>query len=75
MKGVFNVMRELTEKDFAKGVRNPHYDKIMTRVEIDITKEDLATFNELSKLNGLSVELILRNCLADFAEEIREDDC
>ena len=69
------MMRELTEKDFAKGVRNPHYDKIMTRVEIDITKEDLATFNELSKLNGLSVELILRNCLADFAEEIREDDC
>jgi len=74
MKGVFNMMRELTEKDFARGVRNPHYDKIMTRVEIDITKEDLATFNELSKLNGLSIELILRNCLADFAEEIREEE-
>ena len=68
------MMRELTEKDFARGVRNPHYDKIMTRVEIDITKEDLATFNELSKLNGLSIELILRNCLADFAEEIREEE-
>jgi len=74
MKGVFKMMRELTEKDFARGIRNPHYEKIMTKVEIDITKEDLITFNELSKLNGLSVELILRNCLADFAEEIREED-
>ena len=68
------MMRELNEKDFARGVRNPHYDKIMTSIEIEIAKEDLATFNELSKLNGLSVGLILRNCLADFAEEIREDD-
>lgn len=68
------MMRELNEKDFARAVRNPHYDKIMTKVELAITKEDLATFSELSKLNGISAELIMRNCLADFAEEIREDD-
>ncbi|MCL2386252.1 MAG: hypothetical protein FWC89_01765 [Defluviitaleaceae bacterium] len=68
------MMRELTEKDFARGIRNPHYEKIMTKIEIAITREDLATFGELSKLNGFPVELIIRNCLADFAEEIRSDD-
>ena len=68
------MMRELTEKDFAKGVRNPYYDKIMTKIEIAISREDLETFGELSKLNGFSVEMIIRNCLSDFADEIREDD-
>jgi len=68
------MMRELTEKDFARGVKNPYYDKLMTKVEIAISKEDLATFGELSKLNGFTVDMIIRNCLADFAEEIREDE-
>jgi len=68
------MMRELTEKDFARGVKNPYYDKLMTKIEIAISKEDLATFGELSKLNGFTVDMIIRNCLADFAEEIREDE-
>jgi len=68
------MMRELTEKDFARGVKNPYYDKLMTKIEIAISKEDLATFGELSKLNGFTVDSIIRNCLADFAEEIREDE-
>ena len=67
-------MRELTEKDFARGVKNPYYDKLMTKIEIAISKEDLVTFGELSKLNGFPVDMIIRNCLADFAEEIREDE-
>jgi len=68
------MMRELTEKDFARGVKNPYYDKLMTKIEIAISKEHLATFGELSKLNGFTVDMIIRNCLADFAEEIREDE-
>ena len=67
------MMRELTAKDFARGIRNPYYEKIMTNIDVEITKEDLNTINELSKLNGLPVNLIVRNCLADFAEEIRAD--
>ena len=68
------MMRELTEQDFARAVPNPYYDKLMTTVEVEIAREDLAAFQELSKINGFPLELILRNCLADFAEEIREDD-
>ena len=38
-------------------------------------KDDWNTFLELSKLNDIPPEIIMRNCLADFAKEIREDDC
>ena len=69
------MMRELTEEDFARGVRNPHFDKLMTKIEIAIRKDDWNTFCELSKLNGIPPEVIMRSCLANFAEEIRNDDC
>jgi len=68
------MMRELTEKDFARAVPNPYYDKLMTKIEVEIAREDLETFQKLSKINGFPLDLILRNCLADFAEEIREDE-
>jgi len=36
------MMRELTAKDFERAVRNPHFDKLMIKVEVAITKEDWA---------------------------------
>jgi len=74
MKGASDMMRELTEKDFARAVKNPHFDKLMTKVEVAITKEDWATFCELGKINGVPAELIMRNGLADWAKELREDE-
>ena len=44
------MMRELTEKDFASGVKNPHFDKLMAKIEVAIRKDDWNTFLELSKL-------------------------
>ena len=67
-------MRELTAKDFERAVQNPHFNKIMTVVEVPVSKEDWATFCELAKLQEVRPEIILQNCLAEFAEEIREDD-
>ena len=67
-------MRELTENDFARGKKNPYFDKLMTKIEIAIRKDDWNTFTELSKLNGIPPEIIMRNCLSDFAKEIREED-
>jgi len=68
------MMRELTAKDFEKAVKNPHFSKIMTKVEIPVSKEDWATFCKLAQINEVPPEIILQNCLADFAEEIREDE-
>ena len=68
------MMRELTEEDFARGVKNPYFDRLMTKIEIAIRKDDWNTFTELSRLNGIPPEIIMRNCLSDFAKEIREED-
>ena len=69
-----NSIRELTEEDFARAVKNPHFDKLMTKVEVAVTKEDFATFEELARINGISVQIMMRSCLADFAKEVREED-
>jgi len=66
------MIRELTEKDFDRAVKNPHFDKLMTKVEVAVTKEDWATFCEYAKINNVSPELIMRNGLSDWAKELRE---
>ena len=68
------MIRELTEKDFERAVRNPHFDKLMVKVEVAIRKEDWATFCEYGKINNVPPELIMRNGLADWAKELRECD-
>ena len=67
------MMRELTEADFARGVKNPHFDKIMKKIEIAIRKEDWNTLCDLSKLNSIPPEIIIRNCIASLAKEIRKE--
>jgi hypothetical protein len=68
------MIRELTEKDFDRAVKNPHFDKLMTKVVVAITKEDWATFCEYGKINNVPPELIMRNGLTEWAKELREDE-
>ena len=68
------MMRELTAKDFERAVKNPHFDKIMTKVEVAISKEDWATFCDIAKINDVPPEIIMRNGLEEWAKELREDD-
>ncbi|MCL2361017.1 MAG: hypothetical protein FWC73_04280 [Defluviitaleaceae bacterium] len=68
------MIRELTEKDFERSVKNPHLTKLMTKVEVAITKEDWAVFNKYAKINNVPPELIMRNGLSDWAKELRESE-
>ena len=68
------MIRELTEADFARGVRNPHFAKLMTKTEVALKKEDYATFCEVGAINGVPAEFIMRNCLSDWAKKLREHD-
>ena len=68
------MIRELTEKDFARGVKNPYFDKLMTKTEIALRKEDYQTFCEVGEINGVPAEMIMRNCLAEWAKKLREHD-
>ena len=68
------MIKELTEKDFARGVKNPYFDKLMTKTEVALRKEDYQTFCEVGKINGVPAEMIMRDCLAEWAEKLREHD-
>ena len=68
------MIRELTEKDFERSVKNPHFGKIMTKVEVAITKEDWATFCEYAKINNVTPELIMQNGLSEWAKELSEEE-
>ena len=68
------MIRELTEEDFARGVRNPYFDKLMTKTEISLRKKDYQLFSEMGSLYGVSAEVMIRNYLGDLADELREHD-
>ena len=68
------MIREISEEEFAKGVKNPYFDKLMTKTEIALRKEDYLTFCEVGKINGVPAEMIMRNCLAEWAKKIREHE-
>jgi hypothetical protein len=68
------MMRELTAKDFEKAVRNPYFDKFMTKIEVPVSKEDWSVICQLAKINEVRPEMVLQHCISDFVEEIRDDD-
>ena len=68
------MIKELTAEDFARGVRNPYFDMLMIKTEIALKKEDYSIFQEVGEMNGVPAEMIMRNCLADWAERLREHE-
>jgi len=39
-----------------------------------IRKEDFAAFEEAAKMNGVTAEMVMRNCLSEWAEKLREHE-
>ena len=66
------MIKELTEEDFARGVRNPYFNKLMIKTEIAVRKKDYQLFEEMGKPYGISAEVMMRNYLGDLADEFRE---
>ena len=68
------MIKEITLEDFSRGVKNPFFDKLMIKIEIALKKEDYSVFCEVGEMNGVPAEMIIRNCLADWAQKFREND-
>ena len=68
------MINEITAEEFAKGVKNPFFEKLMTKTEVALKKEDYATFCEVGAASGVPAEMIMRNCLADWAKKLREHE-
>ena len=68
------MVRELTADDFARGVKNPYFAKLMKKTEIAIEHELYEVFCEIGKQNGVTAEIIMSRCLADYAKILQEHD-
>jgi len=68
------MINEITQEDFDNGIKNPYFNKIMTKIEVALRKEDYLTFCEVGDINGVPAEMIMRNCLAEWAKKLREHE-
>ena len=68
------MIKEITADEFAKGIKNPYFDKLMIKTVVALRKEDYSTFCEVGEMNGVPAEMIMRNCLADWAKKLREHE-
>ena len=65
---------EYTEADFANGVRNPYFDRLNKRIEVSLRNEDYDVFCLIGTQKGVTPEVIIRRCLADYARRLQESD-
>jgi len=68
------MVKELTAADFARGVKNPYFSKLMRKTEVAVEHEVYAIFNEAGEESGVSAEIIMGRCLADYAKMLKEHD-
>ena len=68
------MIKELTAEDFARGIKNPYFDKLMKKTEVAVEHEFYDVFYKIGKQNGVSAEMIMSRCLADYAMELQVQD-
>ena len=70
------MIKELTADDFARGIKNPFFDKLCRKVEVVVKHEDYEVFLETARQNGERVkpEDIMKRCLADYAKVLKEHE-
>ena len=68
------MMRELTEKDFERAVKNPYFEKLNKRIEVIVSNEDYAYFSAIAEINEETPQDLMRRCLRIAAKEMREHD-
>ena len=66
--------KNYTIEELKKGVKNPYFDLFMTKTEVAVKKEDYATFEEVGKLHGVPAEFIMKGCLSEWAERLRNHE-
>jgi hypothetical protein len=66
------VKDEYTAADFARGVKNPYYDKLNKKTEVAIRSDIYKIFCEIAKQNGVRPEVIMSRCLTDYANRLQD---
>ena len=68
------MMRELTEEDFARAVKNPYFEKLHKKVEVYVKNEDYEYIHEVANMNSETPEQMIRRILRLSVERMREMD-
>jgi len=68
------MKEEYTVEDFAKGVKNPYFEKLNKRIEVIVSNEDYAYFSAIAEINEETPQDLMRRCLRIAAKEMREHD-
>ena len=58
---------EYTAQDFAKGRKNPYFDRLNKKTEIAVRHETYQIYKSIAEKNGVEPELIMRRALEQFA--------
>ena len=58
---------EYTAQDFAKGRKNPYFEKLNKKTEVAVRHETYQIFKDIAEKNGVEPELIMRRALEQFA--------
>jgi len=65
---------EYTVEDFARGVKNPFFDKLMKKTEVAVKHETYQIYKETGEKSGVEPELIMRRALEQFAKVLQEHE-
>ena len=58
---------EYTAHDFARGRRNPYFEKLNKKTEVAIRHETYQIYKDIAEKNGIEPELVMRRALEQFA--------
>jgi hypothetical protein len=64
------MKKEYTQVDFAKGTKNPYFEKLNRKTEVAIRHDAYNVFAEIAEQNGVTPEMIMQHCLMDYAAEL-----
>ena len=69
------MIKEITESEFAKGVKNPYFEKLNRKVEVAIRHENYEIFCKIAQFqDNVTPEMIMSRCLADYAKMLQDDE-
>ena len=71
--GGIGMKDEYTADDFAKGIKNPFFEKLNKETEVAVRNEVYQVYKEVGEKSGVEPELIMRRALEQFAKILVDD--
>ena len=67
-------MKEFTEDQIAKAIKNPYFDRLCRKIEVTVRHDDYELFEKLAEAYDVTPERIMQSALYKYAKLMREED-